>query len=530
MALIAFCVLATGCQSGLTHPLAQAIVPDELPSTSHDTVRVEASLGELIQAVSFKEEAPSKEDDDLDLDEFVEEVDDQEFEEKLEEDAKDGGEKEPRDDSTAQEHPFDSNALSDLLSEESPDVTRHDDELRFPGSPNGARSGSFDMPLTMEEAESLTSATHPELVAARSEVDAAWGQYVQSGLQYNPTLQYQSDEIGNEDASGIHSVSLSQQFVTANKLGIAQQVQAQEVQKRQAMVELARLRVVTRMRTRFITALVAQKRLTLAQQIARLSQKSLESVEDLWEAEEVSKIALLQAKVELQRAKMAQDNVQTELDSARRDLAAAIGIPELRRADLSGEVQGVFVETPWQTMMNELTAKSPELAAAGAQVERAKWALSLACAQATPNITGQVGVGYDAVTDDTFARIGISIPLPIHNRNQGAIRTARAKIHQAQAAVQQTQLDLASRLAKTIGQYKKSLQQLRRLEDEILPIAEETYELSREAFDAGESDYLQLLTAQRTLFTTRVTLLDASASARLAAARVEGLLVERLQN
>jgi len=64
-----------------------------------------------------------------------------------------------------------------------------------------------------------------------------------------------------------------------------------------------------------------------------------------------------------------------------------------------------------------------------------------------------------------------------------------------------------------------------RLRDNVLPGAEETFELSKTAVEAGESNYLTLLTAQRTLVNTRLRILDALGEARRAAAEIDGLLV-----
>ena len=422
------------------------------------------------------------------------------------------------------EPPFESRALADLLAGSVPSSVDAEQ------TSSGVLEGIESTPITLEEVVQGALAMHPELVKARASVDVARGRYQQAGLPYNPTLQYQSEEIGNEETTGLHSINVTQRFVTANKLSIAQRVEAQEIQRRQAIVEFAQLRVVTRVRTRFVNAWVAQQRLVLAEQITELAEEATESVKELLKAEEVSRRAFLQAKVELQQARLAQENSRVEEVATRRALAAAMGLPELREARLAAEFSETLTEMPWQTLLDELTFASPELATASAEIQRAKWSLSLACSQVTPDVTGQVGVGYDASTDDTFATVGVSVPLPIRNRNQGNIRAARAKVSQANAAIDQKRLDLNARLASTMAEYQKSLQQLRHVETEILPIAEETYELSREAFDAGETAYLQLLTAQRTLFTTRIRLLEAAASARLASARIDGWLVDQLQD
>jgi cobalt-zinc-cadmium efflux system outer membrane protein len=379
--------------------------------------------------------------------------------------------------------------------------------------------------LTLQQLEGSALASHPELRRARAQVNSRRGQYVQAGLPFNPVLQYQSGEIGNEGASGLHSVRVNQQMVTANKLGIAQQVQAREIQKQQAELRAAELRVLTRIRTAFAAAAVSQRRTELTDQIVELAEKSLQSVESLVEAKEASNVALLQAKVELDQARVNAENAATKLQADRRALAAAAGVSELPATDLAIDRGETLEEAPWQLLLSELEASSPELAAAGSELERARWSLQLACAQVTPNITGQIGVGVDTASDDTYAIVGVSVPLPIRNRNQGNIQTARADIAAASAAIEQTRLSLDGRLADAVGRYQTARQRYEQLVSRIVPNAEETYRLSQQAFAAGESDFLQLLTVQRTLFTTRLSALDAFGQAKQALAEIEGLLI-----
>ncbi|MDA9859581.1 TolC family protein, partial [Rubripirellula sp.] len=153
------------------------------------------------------------------------------------------------------------------------------------------------------------------------------------------------------------------------------------------------------------------------------------------------------------------------------------------------------------------------------------WALRLACAQVTPNVTAQVGAGVDTGSDDTYAVLGVTVPLPIRNRNQGNIRAARASVAAASSSIERTRLDLEGRLAMAVGRYDTARRRYERLRDNVLPGAEETFELSKTAFDAGESNYLTLLTAQRTLVNTQLRILDALDQTRQASAEIDGFLV-----
>ncbi|WDQ14781.1 TolC family protein [Rhodopirellula sp. P2] len=415
------------------------------------------------------------------------------------------------------------------------DASLNEVEASQPISPTGLSSpivagsqvaGSHPLgQLTLSSLESMALGAHPAIAEARARVAFSNGQAIQAGLPFNPVLQYQSDEIGNEASSGLHSVQLSQQFVTANKLQLAQQVQAHEAEKRRSELRMAELQVLTNVRTAFASALVAQRRSEIASQIVDLAEKSLNSVKDLLDAEEVSRVAWLQARVETEQARITAENAATQLRANRTALAAATGLPALPEGALVGDIAEGLSETPWDSLLSEIKATSPELSAAGSALERARWSLRLACAQVTPNITGLVGVGVDAASDDTFARIGVSVPLPLWNRNQGNIRSARASISEASAAIERTQWSLEGRLANAAGRYQVALERYHRLNTSVLPISEETYQLSQRAFEAGETDYLQLLTVQRTLFNTRLSVLEAAAQARQAAAEIEGLLV-----
>lgn len=372
--------------------------------------------------------------------------------------------------------------------------------------------------------EAIALERHPELRRAQARIAQAQGQASQAALPYNPVLQYQSDEIGNDDTTGLHSVTLSQQIVTANKLGIAQQQQLHIVQQMLAEYELARLRVLTRVRTAYAEMFIAQQRQTIADSIAKLATRSSQTVQSLMEAGEVSRIAFLQARVEAQQATLAAYNAAATFDQKRRALAATIGVTALPAETVRGELPEQLEPQPWQTLSDQIAALSPQVSSAASQLESARWALQLACARVTPDVTGQVGVGYDAATDDTFAVIGVSVPLPVRNRNQGNIRSARASISAASAAINQTELALQASLADAVGRYEIARQTYQQLREEILPDAEEAFELARKAFESEEANFLQVLTAQRTWFDTRLAAINALQAAKTADAEIQGAL------
>ncbi len=390
-------------------------------------------------------------------------------------------------------------------------------------------SESSSFALTVDQAVNDAINRNASIRSADAAVRSAQGRCLQSGLSPNPSLQYSGDEIGNERFGGLHTIAVGRTHVTANKLQRRREVAAAQVAAARAELAIAKQRVTTDVRSAFVESLAAQQRLALVKQLSEVARRNLRSVEVMVRAEESSRIALLQSQTEFAESELALDNARVALDSARNRLAAVVGISGATNgyseAHLVGDLSAMTREMDFERVRRDLLTSSPEIAKRIALIEQARRDLSLATATATPNFTSQVGVGYDTATDDTFASVQLTLPLTLTNRNQGNIRSAHAEITRADALLQKTEQKLASDLATTYGQFATAIRRARRIETEIIPRAEETLTLSRQAFEAGEASYLQLLTVQRSLFQSKLRHLDATAEAAIAATRIDGYLL-----
>jgi cobalt-zinc-cadmium efflux system outer membrane protein len=122
------------------------------------------------------------------------------------------------------------------------------------------------------------------------------------------------------------------------------------------------------------------------------------------------------------------------------------------------------------------------------------------------------------------------VPLPILNRNQGAIAAASGELVAAQRRVERIELALTQKLAQAYQRYADAQAEVERYGTDILPNARENLELVNRAYQAGEFAYLNVLVAQRTLFNANLEYIDALGRLRQAAAEIEGyLLTESLQ-
>lgn len=110
----------------------------------------------------------------------------------------------------------------------------------------GYRTASGDQgpsPNTLAEFSSLSLENHPRMKAARASVEEARGEAVQARLYPNPTLAGSSPQLSGADSQWNGFVS--QEFVTAGKLKLAQQAALRGVQRTEYELIRARYEVLT---------------------------------------------------------------------------------------------------------------------------------------------------------------------------------------------------------------------------------------------------------------------------------------------
>ena len=96
--------------------------------------------------------------------------------------------------------------------------------------------------------------------------------------------------------------------------------------------------------------------------------------------------------------------------------------------------------------------------------------------------------------------IGISIPLPISNRNQGAKKEAFYNLQKSREEKKAGLMKLKNEFNEAYQEYINSYNLALSLKKDVVPASAEMYDLTKEAYEEGKVDYLELLDAQRTFF------------------------------
>jgi outer membrane protein, heavy metal efflux system len=264
---------------------------------------------------------------------------------------------------------------------------------------------------------------------------------------------------------------------------------------------------------------------TIANEAVRASELRLQ-------ADEISRAALLQTQIASESTNLLEQEAANRFDGAQRQLAIMIGRNPHKDPlpTLADGFQEPLPPLDWETTRARILSDSPEIAEAHFNVERARWAVSRATAGRVPNVMVMAATQYDNMSGDTVANVQIGVPLPVFDRKQGDIAEACGELTAAQAALEQTQWSLEQRLAGALRDYLTARQRVNKYTDTILPATRESLTMFTQAYQQGELDYLQLITAQQTYTEKHLAYLKDLEMAWQKWAEIESLLVERLSN
>jgi len=388
-----------------------------------------------------------------------------------------------------------------------------------------ADEGSSPDGITLAALEQLALQNNPAIDQLSATAARARGLQWQVGLRPNPSVGYFGDEIGNEGAGGLNGAFVSQTFVRGDKLQWSQEVLRHDVDAALWQVDVQRRRVLTDVRVQFYAALVAQERLRLAREFREVAYKGVQVSEDRVRAKLGARPDVLQSQIQLNEVELLIQQAEFAYDAAWNELTATIGLPALARETLAGDLEAPVIDRDAQALYQQILSTSPLLAAASARVNRARANIQRQQVQPIPNLNAQVGAGHDDATGDAFANVQLSLPLPLHNKNGGNISAAHAEYCAAVQNVERIRMQMRRDLARVMREYNIASVTVQRYRDAILPQARESLELILEAQQAGQYDFLRVLTARRQFFDANLAYVAALGELAQSNARLDGLLL-----
>lgn len=361
--------------------------------------------------------------------------------------------------------------------------------------------------LTLADALGLTLKHNPTLAGFAAEIRARDAAVLQSGVLPNPELGVEVENFaGQDDLEGFDgaetTIAFSQLIELGDKRSKRQQVAVLDKDLAGWDYQGKKLDVLASTAKAFIEVLVAQEQVSLNDELVKLAEKTAAAVGERVDAGKVSPMENIRAQVELAAARSEANKASRELEASRRRLASFWGGEQAGFAEVVGSLTEITPLPPEETMQNLLKA-NPVLARWQSELARSEAALALSRAESVPDLNISAGVRNFQETDNNALLVGLSLPLPLFDRNQGGIGEAGAKLEKARQEQREAKVALLTELSETWQNLSAAYVESSTLRDKILPGAHEAYESTELGYREGKLDFLQMLDAQRTLFTVK---------------------------
>ncbi|WP_410020631.1 MULTISPECIES: TolC family protein [unclassified Pseudomonas] len=372
--------------------------------------------------------------------------------------------------------------------------------------------------LTLESALNNAFANSPELAAAKWEIDIAQGGRQQAGLLPNPLVSWDAEDTRRD--SRTTTVKLTQTLELGGKRGAridvasrGQEAAAQELEQRR---NLLRAEVIDG----FYAALRAQERLELAQRSVALAERGRMVADGRVTAGKASPVEATRAQVQLSQIQLELSRAEMGVTDAYRRLAAITGTASI---DFQA-VESRTLATPALPPTTQLLARleeTAELRLAELQIQQREAGLGLEKAQRIPDLDVSIGSQYDASARERVNVLGVSMPIPLFNRNQGNVLAASRRADQARDVRNATELRLRTETRQALDLWASANNEVRSFNEVILPAAQSAVDSATRGFEMGKFNFLEVLDAQRTLIDARTQYLAALAQATDAWVRIE---------
>ncbi|WP_047285436.1 TolC family protein [Pseudomonas protegens] len=372
--------------------------------------------------------------------------------------------------------------------------------------------------LSLDSALARAFANNPELAAARWEIDIAQGARQQAGLIPNPVLSVDAEDTRRD--SRTTSVKLSQALELGGKRGARIDVASRGQELAALELERRRNQLRADVLDAYYTALRAQERTQLAGRSLALAERGVAVAQGRVNAGKASPVEATRAQVQLAEVRLELNRGQMEQDNAYRRLAMVTGAATSDFAGVQEQPQALAALPAPAQLLGRLP-ETTELRLAEQEVVQREASLGLEKAQRIPDLDVSVGSQYDANARERVNLVGLSMPLPLFNRNQGNVLSAARRADQARDLRNATELRLRTETRQALEQWNTARGEVQSFNQTILPAAQRAVDSATQGFEMGKFSFLDVLDAQRTLIGARTQYLAALAQTTDAWVRIE---------
>ena len=369
--------------------------------------------------------------------------------------------------------------------------------------------------LTLTDSIDRGLGISPDLRSSRAGIDIAQGDVITSRLpsRFNPGINFEGGPRFDSSGGSIGpqlGITLGQELERPDRRAAREQVASLGVQVEQIQLQAARLRIEQRIRNLYAQFWLNDQLFKLAVEREKLAERSLGTLQERYKVGDISLIPVNLAQVEFSQARALRERQEGEVGAGRASLLVAIGETPERAVDPELDLPATPPSLPPLARIFELVLEAnPTLLATETERTRSEAQIRLAQAEATPNLTPLVGYRREGPEDVVIA--GLSVPINLFNRNEGAIASAQARREQVSAQRDLRTLELRIQIEEAYARFTAAQRVLATFTGETLNVIERNTGLVEEGFRAGKTGVTEVLLARRDGLAARASFYQARA-------------------
>lgn len=366
---------------------------------------------------------------------------------------------------------------------------------------------------TAEDLVALALAGNGELLAGRQQVAAARGGVTQARLKANPSLAFtESQEVAGGQNNFMIGGSLPLELfhrrdrrieVAQSGVKMTELDQAERERRLRAEVE-----------TKFGEVLALVRNLQVTEDLLDLNQKALDLTQIRADQGAAPPLDANLLRVEVNRIDSLRVDFESKLGVGVLELKSLVGMKPNDDLRLKGSLENVFLNSDRDSAIKRALETRPDLlsARAGEQVASAK--LRQAETEARPDVS--LSANYQRMDSSFgvnglnaagqlhpiqgifhFLSVGVSISLPVRNRNQGAIEAAVAQLEESKRRREYGELIVTREVSAALLALEKAQESLRIFREGVRGQASQNLEVIRRTYELGRTQLLDVIAEQR---------------------------------
>lgn len=376
--------------------------------------------------------------------------------------------------------------------------------------------------LSLSDSLSLALQANPDIAVAMREREAVAGTKVQAATRPNPYVSTAIQDTRSDTRQTF--LQLNQEFELGGKRAARMEAADAFYSKADAELAAKQAEIHANVVLAFYEVLVAQERVTLAKSSVEIAELALDAASKRVKAGKSSPVEQTKSTVAAATAKIELVQAMTQLTNNRKRLAALWGdnAPSFER--VTGEVTSI-PEISSLDQLQVLIDSSPSVKLAKLEINTREAVTKIERSKAVPNITISAGVvNNQELGGLNQALFGLSIPIPVFDRNQGNLQEAVSRKYKAEDELVAVKNRIQTSLATQYERLNAARQATLSLQVDILPNAQSAFDAANRGFSLGKFNFLDVLDAQRTLYQAKSQYINALLEAHQSVAEIERAL------